>query len=150
MNLHLISHLSPDRLDAIEKFLIEIHGAIGSLVARCAGCKNARYDQEVSHDSGATQEPAEITIRAISVDLGEVLRGHHFRAGRALLNWSMSDLADASRLSLSTVRRLEQDADAVLIRNRSSAAEALQDACICFFPLSNGAIAVVTLTDVVR
>ena len=41
--------------------------------------------------------------------LEEGIKGSHVRGARALLDWSMSDLARASKLSLSTIRRLEED-----------------------------------------
>ncbi|WP_246154707.1 helix-turn-helix domain-containing protein [Methylobacterium oryzihabitans] len=40
---------------------------------------------------------------------GRAIRGRHIRAARGLLDWSMHDLAHASGLSLSTIRRLEND-----------------------------------------
>lgn len=70
------------------------------------------------------------------------LRGYHLRAARALLDWSMLDLAAASGLSLSTVRRLEADDDAQPARSRPRAAAALRDAGIRFMPLADGTIAV--------
>jgi DNA-binding XRE family transcriptional regulator len=39
--------------------------------------------------------------------LGRAIEGCHIRAARGLLDWSMHDLAQASGLSLSTIRRLE-------------------------------------------
>ncbi len=42
-------------------------------------------------------------------DIESLIEGHHIKAARALLKWSMQDLARASNLSLSTVRRLEDD-----------------------------------------
>ncbi|WP_287746537.1 hypothetical protein [Methylobacterium sp.] len=61
----------------------------------------------------------------------------------------MSDLAKASRLPLSTVRRLEQDAGSVLIRSHRAAAGALREAGIGLPPLSNGAVAVEMRADAV-
>lgn len=141
--------MPPDRQAAVDQLLMAIHGAIGSFVAQRAERNEARYFR-ASGESVATWEPAGITIRPAITDLGAVLYGHHLRAGRALLDWSMSDLAKASKLSLSTVRRLEQDAESVLTRNRRAAAEALQRAGIDFLPLSNGAVAVVMRADAVR
>lgn len=142
-------YMPPDRQAAVEQLLMEICGAIGSFVAQIAERNEAGYDR-ASGESDATWEPAGITMRPAITDLGAVLYGHHLRAGRALLDWSMSDLAKASKLSLSTVRRLEQDAESVLTRNRRAAAEALQRAGIDFLPLSNGAVAVVMRADAVR
>ncbi|PIK70397.1 hypothetical protein CS379_24870 [Methylobacterium frigidaeris] len=150
---------------------MEIHDAIGSFVAHYAGQDRASQDR-ASQDracgtgdgtreqagaardrtaQGATGlvEEAGITAGMPEIDPGLILRGHHVRAGRALLDWTMSDLADSSGLSLSTVRRLEQDAEGVLTRNRRSAVQALRHAGVCFLPLSNGAVAVAKLTDAV-
>ena len=70
-----------------------------------------------------------------------MLRGFHLRAARALLDWSMHDLAAASGLSLSTVRRLEGDDDAQPARSRPRALSALRGAGIRFMPLSDGTVA---------
>ncbi|WP_165361348.1 helix-turn-helix domain-containing protein [Lichenibacterium ramalinae] len=70
------------------------------------------------------------------------MRGFHLRAGRALLDWSMHDLAAASGLSLSTVRRIEVDDDAQPARSRPRALSALRRAGIRFMPLRDGTVAV--------
>ena len=44
--------------------------------------------------------------------LEQAVRGHHLRAARALLSWTKQDLAGGSGLSYSTIRRLEEDAEA--------------------------------------
>lgn len=67
--------------------------------------------------------------------------GPHLRAARALLGWAMSDLARVSGLSLSTIRRLEQNAQSVSVRNHRSAVEALQAGGVRFFALSDGTVA---------
>jgi hypothetical protein len=36
------------------------------------------------------------------------ITGAQLRAGRAILNWAVRDLADAARVSVSTIRRLEE------------------------------------------
>ncbi|KAB1075148.1 helix-turn-helix domain-containing protein [Methylobacterium planeticum] len=74
--------------------------------------------------------------------LEEQVRGHHVRAARALLGWSMHDLAAASGLSFSTIRRLEDDVEAIAARSRHAAVAALRTAGICFSLLDGAAIAV--------
>lgn len=71
-----------------------------------------------------------------------MLRGFHLRAARALLDWSMHDLAAASGLSLSTVRRLEADDDAQPARSQPRALSALRGAGVRFMPLGDGTVAV--------
>ncbi|WP_336485566.1 helix-turn-helix domain-containing protein [Methylobacterium nigriterrae] len=66
----------------------------------------------------------------------------HIRAARALLGWSMADLAAASSLSFSTVRRLEQDGEAAAARSRHTAIAALRQAGI-HFSLADGNVVAV-------
>ncbi|MFK0339207.1 multiprotein-bridging factor 1 family protein [Agrobacterium deltaense] len=40
---------------------------------------------------------------------GLMLRANQIRAARALLNWSQSELVEKSGLSLTTIRRMEDD-----------------------------------------
>ncbi|WP_407524425.1 PAS domain-containing protein [Methylobacterium oryzisoli] len=65
-------------------------------------------------------------------DPGPAIEGHHLRAARALLGWSMADLARASGLSLSTVRRLDEGIEGPASRSRRTAIAALQEAGIVF------------------
>lgn len=67
--------------------------------------------------------------------------GCHLRAARALLDWSMLTLADASDLSLSTVRRLEESLDGSPSRSQRKAIAALQRAGIQFVSLHDGTLA---------
>lgn len=68
--------------------------------------------------------------------------GHHLRAARALLDWSMMELAQASGLSHSTVRRLEEDSEHRGSRSRLHAVEALRRAGVRFVPIDDGTLAV--------
>ncbi|WP_128561070.1 PAS domain-containing protein [Methylobacterium crusticola] len=71
------------------------------------------------------------------------IEGSHLRAARGLLDWSMTDLARASGLSLSTVRRLEENADGPGVRrSRQAAAAALRAAGIAFTLLDGVGVAV--------
>jgi hypothetical protein len=68
--------------------------------------------------------------------------GHHLRAARALLDWSMMDLAQESGLSHSTVRRLEEDSEHLGSRSRLHAVDALRRAGVRFVPIDDGTLAV--------
>jgi hypothetical protein len=74
--------------------------------------------------------------------LEQAVAGHHLRAARALLDWSMTTLAEASGLSLSTVRRLEEDTEGNGARSRHKAVAALRGAGIRFIVLDDGEVAV--------
>jgi hypothetical protein len=74
--------------------------------------------------------------------LEQSVTGHHLRAARALLDWSMMDLAQASGLSHSTVRRLEEGSEHRGSRSRFHAVEALRRAGIRFVAMDDGTLAV--------
>ncbi|MFE1599644.1 PAS domain-containing protein [Methylobacterium sp. ID0610] len=90
--------------------------------------------------------PAEAGLQPASLLMRQGLRqavlGHHLRAARGLLDWSMTDLAQASGLSLSTIRRLEQEAESPAAPSRQRVIEALRRAGIRFCLLDDGVIAV--------
>jgi PAS domain-containing protein len=101
---------------------------------------------EIVEWTGITGPAVQATGPAVSdglrQGLEQMLRGHHLRAARGLLDWSMSVLAEASGLSLSTVRRLEDDAEYQADRSRHKAVAALRAAGIRFISLDDGTIAV--------
>ncbi|WP_191970084.1 PAS domain-containing protein [Methylobacterium planeticum] len=72
----------------------------------------------------------------------QLVRGLHLRAARGLLDWTLSDLAEASKLSLSTIRRLEEDADGPLARSRHAVVQALRQAGIAFTIVEGTTLAV--------
>lgn len=74
--------------------------------------------------------------------LEQSVAGHHLRAARAMLDWSMMDLAQASGLSHSTVRRLEDDSEHRGSRSRLHAVEALRRAGVRFVAMDDGTLAV--------
>lgn len=74
--------------------------------------------------------------------LEQAVCGHHLRAARALPDWSMTALAEASGLSLSTVRRLEEDGAPQSDRSRGRAIEALRAGGVRFISMDDGTIAV--------
>lgn len=73
--------------------------------------------------------------------LDRLVTGAHLRAGRALLDWSMQQLAGASGLSFSTIRRLEDGDGAASGRARAAAVAALRAHGIVFTLTETGAIA---------
>ena len=92
--------------------------------------------------------PAGLPVRAsgpLLEGLEQRLEGHHIRAGRALLDWSMTDLSRASGLSFSTIRRLEGGAETLGSSSRHRAVSALRAAGI-LFSLSEGSTIVVGKT----
>ena len=75
-------------------------------------------------------------------DVDGILLGCHVRAARALLDWSMGDLAAASGLSLSTVRRFEADDPSRCLRSRSGIVTTLCRAGIEFRRLDGGRVGI--------
>ncbi|AWN46631.1 histidine kinase [Methylobacterium terrae] len=77
--------------------------------------------------------------------LEQAVEGAHLRAARGLLDWSMADLAAASGLSLSTIRRLEEEGEGQAARSRHAAVTALRRAGIGFVLVEGNALAVARL-----
>jgi transcriptional regulator with XRE-family HTH domain len=74
--------------------------------------------------------------------LEEGIKGSHVRGARALLDWSMADLAKASKLSLSTIRRLEEDGLGEAARSLPRVLAALRACGIVFLLVEGGGIAI--------
>ncbi|TNC09590.1 helix-turn-helix domain-containing protein [Methylobacterium terricola] len=74
--------------------------------------------------------------------LEQAVQGAHIRAARGLLDWSMAELAAASGLSLSTIRRLEEGGEGQSVRSRHAAIAALQQAGIAFAFVHGSTLAV--------
>lgn len=74
--------------------------------------------------------------------LEQRIEGVHLRAARALLDWSMADLAKASGLSFAVIRRLETSEDGSPCPTRHRAVEALRQAGVVFSLGSGSTIAV--------
>ncbi|KQP40834.1 hypothetical protein ASF49_19245 [Methylobacterium sp. Leaf104] len=70
------------------------------------------------------------------------LTADHLRAARALLNWSMSDLALKSGLSISTIKRVEVEPQDVTRRSYRLVVETFRLGGIRFLTLDDGTIAV--------
>ncbi|MGY2050710.1 helix-turn-helix domain-containing protein [Methylobacterium sp. JK268] len=68
--------------------------------------------------------------------------GAHVRAGRALLGWSMQQLAETSGLSLSTVRRLENRGGRTSALARRRAVTALRRHGIVFKTVDGSILAI--------
>lgn len=73
--------------------------------------------------------------------LEQLVRGVHLRAGRALLDWSMQQLAEAAGLSFSTVRRLENEDVSASRRAFQAAISALRTHGIVFSLMDDGTLA---------
>lgn len=71
-----------------------------------------------------------------------LIGGREIRAARALLAWTLSDLAEASGLSLSTIRRMEEESDAASLRSRRAVLTALRGAGVVFSLVDGTAMAV--------
>lgn len=74
--------------------------------------------------------------------LEQAVRGPHLRAARAILGWSVADLAAASGLTIHTVRQTEEDAERVVPRIRHIAVAALRRGGVRFAYLDDGTVAV--------
>ncbi|MEE8626218.1 MULTISPECIES: PAS domain-containing protein [Methylobacterium] len=74
--------------------------------------------------------------------LEQAVQAPHLRAARGLLGWSMGDLAGASGLSLSTVRRLEEGGEGPAARSRHAAVAALRRAGVGFLLVEGSTLAV--------
>lgn len=94
----------------------------------------SRADQAAIEPSGDLRRALELGVK-----------GEHLRAARALLDWSMTDLARACHLSLSTIRRLEENVDGAALRNIHGVVRTLRQAGIGFLVLESGRIAVTKL-----
>ena len=77
-----------------------------------------------------------------------LIAGYQVRAARAILNWSVRDLAEASGVSSSTIRRIEEDKGIPENRDLSklhNIREALETAGIEFTPAPDGKVGLRTL-----
>lgn len=122
-------HIAGGNRERFEVFTVPVRNAGGDLV-----------DWSSLARPFGTRGPA--PCDALRRGLEQAIDGRHLRAARALLDWSMSDLARSSGLSLSTVRRLEEDPAGSAPRTRQSAIESLRRAGIRFSLMEGGVIAV--------
>lgn len=122
-------HIAGHSRERFETFTVPIRDADGHVVDWSS----------LARPLGSSGCAASDTLRR---GLEQAVDGHHLRAARALLDWSMSDFAKFSGLSLSTVRRLEEDMTGAASRSRHSAIESLRKAGIRFSLMDGGIIAV--------
>jgi transcriptional regulator with XRE-family HTH domain len=97
-------------------------------------------------------EPLQQTFSGSNQNIGEplsgtaglaLIAGYHVRAARAILNWSVRDLAEASGVSSSTIRRIEDDKGIPENRDLSklqNIRETLETARIEFTPAPDGKV----------
>ncbi|MCK2052516.1 PAS domain-containing protein [Methylobacterium sp. 37f] len=74
--------------------------------------------------------------------LEQAIDGRHLRAARALLDWSMTQFAQAAGLSLSTVKRMEENIDGIALQSRHKAVATLRRFGIRFSLMEGGVIGV--------
>ncbi|KQP88991.1 MULTISPECIES: PAS domain-containing protein [unclassified Methylobacterium] len=74
--------------------------------------------------------------------LEQAIDGRHLRAARALLDWSMTDFAQAAGLSLSTVKRMEENVDGTALQSRYKAVATLRRFGIRFSLMEGGVIGI--------
>ena len=86
--------------------------------------------------------PAAPAVDQVRKGLEDGIEAHHLRAARALLGWSMQDLARAGGLSFATVRRLEESVGGRRAHSHRMAIAALQRAGIGFRIIDGNHIAV--------
>ncbi|HEV2545306.1 MAG TPA: PAS domain-containing protein [Methylobacterium sp.] len=79
---------------------------------------------------------------ALRDSLEHFIQGPHLRAARALLGWSMQQLAAAAKLSFSTIRRLEEEDVNVSGRARQCAVAALREHGVVFSFMDDGTLSV--------
>lgn len=75
--------------------------------------------------------------------INEAVRGHHLRAARAMLDCSLAQFSEISGLSVSSLRRLEEDAACSSARMRQRAIAAFHAMGIDFICADDGSIAVI-------
>ncbi|KMO31847.1 histidine kinase [Methylobacterium variabile] len=92
-----------------------------------------------SRVGGAPAAPVDEGVRQ---GLESGVSGRHVCAARALLGWSMQDLATFSGVSLSSIRRLEDDGGGLTARTRGTIVATLREAGIGFTLTDGNAIAV--------
>ncbi|KQT79906.1 hypothetical protein ASG51_04580 [Methylobacterium sp. Leaf465] len=112
-----------------ESFLVPIRDA-GGEIREWAG---------ITRPMGSMTSPVSDQFRE---GLEQAIDGRHLRAARALLDWSMTDLARAAGLSLSTVKRMEENVGAIAQRSRHRAVDALRRSGIRFSLMESGVIGV--------
>lgn len=86
--------------------------------------------------------PAAPIVDGVRKGLVQGIEGSHLRAARALLGWSMQDLAQAGGLSFATVRRLEEGESGRRGHSHERAVAALQRAGVGFQIVEGNRVAI--------
>ncbi|RVU21083.1 PAS domain-containing protein [Methylobacterium oryzihabitans] len=136
--------LDAGRPFAVEKRLVLAGGGHGDFRFVFAPVRDERgaievWASQAARIGGLREAPA----GRLRQGLEQGIEGRHLRAARGLLDWSRDDLARVSGLSLSTIRRLEQDGEGAAARSRHAAVAALRQAGIGFLLVDGNAVAVV-------
>lgn len=127
----------------VMKSLILADGDAGQFRFLYAPVRNAEGRVETWATYAARTEGAGApVIDQVRKGLEQAIRGQHLRAARALLGWSMQDLAKAGGLSFATVRRLEDTDGPMRPRSQEVAVAALRRAGIGFQIVEGNRIAV--------
>ncbi|KQP91858.1 hypothetical protein ASF57_05025 [Methylobacterium sp. Leaf117] len=112
-----------------EAFIVPIRDA-GGAIREWAG---------ITRPMGSKASPA---TELLLEGLEQAIDGRHMRAARALLDWSMTDLAQAAGLSLSTVKRMEENVDGSAPASRRKAVATLRRFGIRFSLMEGNVIGV--------
>jgi hypothetical protein len=134
MSAHIRAMMAAGRPFEVDKRLVLAEGGVGHFRFVYAPVRDAQDGIETwatlaYRIGGVRAAPLDRSVR-LALESG--ITGAHLRAGRALLGWSMATFAEASGLSLSTIRRLEEDDPGALNRSRPTAVAALRRAGIGF------------------
>ena len=87
------------------------------------------------------------TASALDLLSGWSVKGYHLRAARAMLGWPIQKLAETSRLSVSTLRRLEDITAKTSPRSCFKTVVALQAAGVRFILVDGSVIGVALFCD---
>ncbi|WP_298963293.1 PAS domain-containing protein [uncultured Methylobacterium sp.] len=129
---------------AVEKRLVLAEGGHGDFRFVFAPVRDERGAIEVwASQAARIGGLREASAGRLRQGLEQGIEGRHLRAARGLLDWSRDDLARRSGLSLSTIRRLEEDGEGAASRSRHAAVAALRQAGIGFLLVDGNTIAVV-------
>ncbi len=122
---------------------------------RTAAGETARFISSgalVGNDDGGRREMFGRVLRCPPIDEGRVplkapaaavvASGPELRAARALLGWSMQDMAAAAEISVSTVKRLEDGEISIRASNMARVVQALQAGGVLFLMADRGRVGI--------
>ncbi len=106
----------------------------------------------IGNDPGDRREMAGRVLRRAHVEGGRValqmptaavvVTGPELRAARALLGWSMQDMAAAAEISVSTVKRLEDGEISIRASNMARVVQSLQTGGVIFLMADTGRVGI--------